>query len=445
MKGNLFKKIIFVCMTVFLLSVVSIPTTNFGIGVVTAEAATTVKLNKRKTTIYVGKTEQLKVKGTKSKVKWSSNKKSVATVSSKGKVKGKKAGTAIITAKVGNKKYKCKVTVKSVFSVNTKKVTIKDDGKIYMTINHPYASVTSSVSDTNIIEAGFNPAYNGGKKHELIIIAKKDGKATITLKNNINSEKIVINVTVSGHKEPIQYIGDRSVDYNSTYKEHRLFFSLMPADQTKRVASSGVAKIRIVNDDNVEVFNKQIQFNESNFSNWSNISGTKYLCCLKISESELTKSSSTKGKLTFSVALTGGETFDDYSISVDNLPLQDLRELCKITLPTIPMNFSYLNSINNKTICSANVTEIDYYSAEKRYDGKYIANIKVSGVKTYDKDGDNYSRSCEIGYKLYDDDLVVRSGEIYTTQISVGEKFEYKLELSGLEKGSYRLELLDVN
>ena len=45
-------------------------------------------------------------------MKWSSNKKAVATVSKKGVVKAKKIGKAVITAKVGDKKLKCRVTVK---------------------------------------------------------------------------------------------------------------------------------------------------------------------------------------------------------------------------------------------------------------------------------------------------------------------------------------------
>lgn len=77
----------------------------------TAEAK--VKINKKKATIQVGKTVQLKVTGTKKKVTWSSSKKKVATVSSKGKVTGKSAGKTVITAKVGGKKYKCTVTVKA--------------------------------------------------------------------------------------------------------------------------------------------------------------------------------------------------------------------------------------------------------------------------------------------------------------------------------------------
>ena len=79
----------------------------------TSVSAAKIKLNKTKLTLTQGKKYRLKVKGTKKKVKWSSTKKSVATVNKKGVVTAKKKGTAYIKAKVGKKTYKCKVTVKS--------------------------------------------------------------------------------------------------------------------------------------------------------------------------------------------------------------------------------------------------------------------------------------------------------------------------------------------
>lgn len=72
-----------------------------------------VKLNKTKATIYVGETVTLKLKNNKNKVKWSTSNKKVATVTKKGKVTGKQEGKATITAKVGKKKYKCKMIVKA--------------------------------------------------------------------------------------------------------------------------------------------------------------------------------------------------------------------------------------------------------------------------------------------------------------------------------------------
>lgn len=77
------------------------------------QAAKGPSLNKKKVTLQVGSSVRLKVKGTKKKVTWSSNKKAVATVTAQGKVTGRKQGTAKITAKVTGKKLTCTVRVKS--------------------------------------------------------------------------------------------------------------------------------------------------------------------------------------------------------------------------------------------------------------------------------------------------------------------------------------------
>lgn len=81
-------------------------------GMLESHAASKVKISKTKATITKGDTLQLKITGTKKNVAWSSSKPSVAPVSNKGKVTAKNTGKATITAKVGGKKYTCKVTVK---------------------------------------------------------------------------------------------------------------------------------------------------------------------------------------------------------------------------------------------------------------------------------------------------------------------------------------------
>lgn len=70
-------------------------------------------LKNGKLTLKKGKSKKLKavLNGIKGKVKWSSSKKSVVTVSKNGKIKAKKKGTAYITAKVGKKKIRIKVVV----------------------------------------------------------------------------------------------------------------------------------------------------------------------------------------------------------------------------------------------------------------------------------------------------------------------------------------------
>ena len=97
------------------------------------------KISKKKATLKVGQTLQLKVTGTKKKPKWTSSKKSVATVSSKGRVKAKKKGTATITAKVGKKKYTCKVTVKNVKNNTNKKP--QNYGVTYYTESTDYGAI----------------------------------------------------------------------------------------------------------------------------------------------------------------------------------------------------------------------------------------------------------------------------------------------------------------
>lgn len=72
-----------------------------------------IEITKKKLTMKPGTSRTIRLKGAKaSKVKWTTSNRKTATVS-KGKIKAIKEGKATITAKYKNKKYRCKVTVKS--------------------------------------------------------------------------------------------------------------------------------------------------------------------------------------------------------------------------------------------------------------------------------------------------------------------------------------------
>ncbi len=58
-------------------------------------------------------TKQLKVKGTKEKIHWSSSKPNIVSVSSSGKIKSKKKGNAVIKASIGDISVGCAVSVVS--------------------------------------------------------------------------------------------------------------------------------------------------------------------------------------------------------------------------------------------------------------------------------------------------------------------------------------------
>lgn len=81
--------------------------------------AATPKLSKTVISLFSGKSTTLKVSGTDKAVKWSSSDKNIASVSKKGKVTGKNAGKAIITATIGKQTLQCKVTVKAILSMTT--------------------------------------------------------------------------------------------------------------------------------------------------------------------------------------------------------------------------------------------------------------------------------------------------------------------------------------
>ena len=61
--------------------------TVFGVAAFPVQTSAKVKLNKKKMTLFVGKSFRLKISGSRKKVSWSSNRKAVASVSSKGVVK----------------------------------------------------------------------------------------------------------------------------------------------------------------------------------------------------------------------------------------------------------------------------------------------------------------------------------------------------------------------
>lgn len=99
--------------------------------VTNVEAKAAPRLNYKKVTLVQGKKKRLKVRNLRRrrKVKWYSTKKSVATVNRKGVVKAKKKGKTFIVAKVGKKKYRCRVIVKKKVSKKKKK-TKKSNKKV---------------------------------------------------------------------------------------------------------------------------------------------------------------------------------------------------------------------------------------------------------------------------------------------------------------------------
>ncbi|MBQ2800361.1 MAG: Ig-like domain-containing protein [Lachnospiraceae bacterium] len=145
---------------------------------ITAEAAS-IKLSKTKSTMYVGNTLQLKLKGaTAKKVKWTSSNKSVAKVSSSGKVSALKKGTVTIKAKYKNVTYKCKVTVKSA-KISQKKLTLRVGQGYDLEVINTVGKITWKSSNTKVAKVNSN-GYLSPKAAGNTKITAKVGKETYT-------------------------------------------------------------------------------------------------------------------------------------------------------------------------------------------------------------------------------------------------------------------------
>lgn len=181
-KLKIFKKLL-LSIAIVLFALIVVPKVIPSIDSSFYVQAASIKLNKTKLTMNVKEKYTLKVKGTKKKVKWSTSKKSIATVSSKGKVTAKKAGTTTITAKVGGKKYKCKIKVETP-KINKTSQTIHINDSYTLKISKTTQKITWSTSNKNVAVVN-----SKGK-----VTAKKAGIATITAK--VGNSKYYCKVTV---------------------------------------------------------------------------------------------------------------------------------------------------------------------------------------------------------------------------------------------------------
>lgn len=177
----------------------------FTVGSVDVKAAAP-KLNKKKITIYVGHTGKLKVNNAGKKVKWTSSKKQIAAVSSKGVVKGKKAGSAVITAAAGNKKWTCKVTVRNNVSVSKGAIKILPgkSKKVNIKIQKDVNNIRFKIKDPKVVSCKWGKWK--GMSIPLTITAKQSGSTYITLTNTYSKEKVKINVTVPAEWDDVEVV-----------------------------------------------------------------------------------------------------------------------------------------------------------------------------------------------------------------------------------------------
>lgn len=186
----------------FLFGSVSVPFTNSA--ATASVSAAVIAISNRTATLDIGATKVLKISGTKSKVYWSSSKKSVATVSTSGKVTAKAVGTATITASVNGKKLTCKITVVKPIKISQKTYAIQVGTTKKLYITGTTSKVTWSSSNTKVATVS-----SWGT-----ITPKAPGTATITAA--VAGKKLTCVVTVT---EPVKLSNKTyTLETGKTYK-----------------------------------------------------------------------------------------------------------------------------------------------------------------------------------------------------------------------------------
>ncbi len=169
-------------------------------------SAASVSLNKTSITLTKGYQTTLSVNGTSSKVTWSTGDKSIATVSSSGKVVGKAPGTTYIYAKVNGSTLKCKVKVVAAkISASSSNITFDEIGAsktVTLTVKGSHSGLTVGTTNKKVATASWVKPWDGDKIR-IKITAKGEGTAKIKvyLKNYPSTCYKYINVTVDDGEE----------------------------------------------------------------------------------------------------------------------------------------------------------------------------------------------------------------------------------------------------
>ena len=144
-----------------------------------AGSAAAASISTKTATLAVGGTQKLTIRGISAskKVTWKSAKSSVASVTSKGVVKGVRAGKTKITAKVGKSTFTCTVTVKNV-KLSATKATIQTNGIYRLALKGSAASdkITWSSGNKKVATVTAAGVVRGIKTGQTKITAKFGNK-----------------------------------------------------------------------------------------------------------------------------------------------------------------------------------------------------------------------------------------------------------------------------
>lgn len=203
-------------------------------------------ISKTSITVTKGYSSTLSVSGTTKTVTWSTGDKSIATVTSKGKVVGKGVGSTYIYAKVSGTTLKCKVkVVASKISTSTSNVVLDEAGDTKTVTVTVKGSHKVSVGTTNkkVATVAFvKPATWDDDKIKIKITAKGAGTAKIKVYHPDYKSSIYKNIDVTVDEDEIS-LGNSGSSGNSTSNTNTM--QIVAYTNNVEVAQNGTYNLQV--------------------------------------------------------------------------------------------------------------------------------------------------------------------------------------------------------
>lgn len=236
-----------------------------------------------------------------------------------------------------------------------------------------------------------------------------------------------------------EYLSDCDAQFNETDNQFLVSFGLKDSKE-KYIATNGTAKVLLTDKKNNKLFEKTINFDEKDFSDYTSKQweGSRYLCGLYINSKDITPAATNEGIVELSVSAADKQAvFKTQRISVFGLPTKDIN----IKKPKLPKKISYIDFDKKETVVS--ISDI-VLKTDILIDKAYVeAKVSVKMIKNnLDKDDD-----FEIKCVLKDSKGVqVANEEMYCEYIKNGESEYVDVLFDELDANEeYKLSFVSVD
>ncbi len=213
----------------------------------------------------------------------------------------------------------------------------------------------------------------------------------------------------------IETLKSWSFQYNEGTNDYSVSFALLT--ESERYVSADVdVDIRIVNDNNEEVYSRTHFVAKNDFGYYSSQAvGEQYLANLRIPAADISLGTSANGKVYLTVYKGDSLRFDEVNCeALYCLPVKDVQ----LIADGLPQEIN-VKGYNGKVESKIKIEEVQY-----TYNKAFISQLKITvlGIKTYGGVNSTYDM---ISYKIYDSkNFMVNSGNLYLRSLSANDKFK---------------------